>query len=135
MSSTGVYVTQGVGSATSVPGARDRASAVADGAGNLWLFGGEGFATASQYAFLDDLWEYDVAAGEWIWVGGSSSGNDFADYGTQTVYSASNSPGARYASASWIDFSGRFWLFGGMACKTGTGTCVSADYTNDLWSC
>jgi N-acetylneuraminic acid mutarotase len=134
MSSTGVYGTQGVAATANIPGARDRASAVTDGAGNLWLFGGEGFATASQYAFLDDLWEYDVAVGEWIWVSGSPGGNDLADYGTQTVYSATNSPGARYASASWIDFSGRFWLFGGMACKTGTGTCVSADYTNDLWS-
>jgi hypothetical protein len=128
VNSTGVYGTPGVAATSNIPGARDRASSLTDGAGNLWLFGGEGTR------FFNDLWKYDVTAGEWTWVSGSSTGNVYGNYGAPGVYASGNAPGARYASASWIDQTGRLWIFGGMGCAAGSGTCITADYLNDLWS-
>jgi N-acetylneuraminic acid mutarotase len=51
----GVYGTQGVASASNVPGTRQEAMSWTDASGNLWLFGG---VDASGNYFLNDLWEY-----------------------------------------------------------------------------
>jgi hypothetical protein len=54
---TGDYGTQGVSSATNMPGARSMAVGWVDASGNLWLFGG-GFPSSAEYVFFNDLWRY-----------------------------------------------------------------------------
>lgn len=54
----GVYGTLGIAAPANVPSARQSAVAWADGAGNLWLFGGEGYADPLAGSALNDLWEY-----------------------------------------------------------------------------
>jgi hypothetical protein len=120
----GAYGTQGVPSATNVPGARNEALGWIDGNHNLWLFGGTGFDSAGVYGDLNDLWEFSPTTKVWTWVSGSSSASQPGIYGTQGVSAATNVPGARNGAVSWTDSSGNFWIFGGNT----TGGLV-----NDLW--
>ncbi|NVM52731.1 MAG: hypothetical protein HWN66_03425 [Candidatus Helarchaeota archaeon] len=53
----GSYGQQGVPAATNVPGARAYSVSWTDTAGNLWLFGGDGYDNASV-GLLNDLWKY-----------------------------------------------------------------------------
>jgi N-acetylneuraminic acid mutarotase len=87
----------------------------------LWLFGGGG-----QF---NDLWKFSPTTKEWTWVSGSNTGNVSGIYGTQGVAAASNVPGGREGSVSWIDSNGNLWLFGGIGYDS-TGT---VGYLNDLW--
>lgn len=70
----------------------------------------------------------EASSGGWTWENGSSTGNAYGIYGKEGTYSAGNAPGGRYGSASWMDQSDRFWLFGGMGCAAGSGTCTTLDY-------
>jgi hypothetical protein len=126
---SGTYGFEGVSAVTNAPGARAGALTWIDSSGNLWLFGGDGYAsTAGVYYFLNDLWKYD--AGQWTWVSGAKVVNQTGSYGTQGVPAAANVPGARYSALSWIDASGNLCLFGG----TGFATSDAAPYyLNDLW--
>jgi hypothetical protein len=54
----GMYGTQGIDSASSIPGARGIAISWTDTSGNLWLFGGEGYSSTGGMGYLNDLWEY-----------------------------------------------------------------------------
>ena len=40
---------------------------------NLWLFGGYGVDALAQAGHLNDLWMYNIAINEWMWVAGESS--------------------------------------------------------------
>jgi hypothetical protein len=122
----GVYGTQGLASATNLPGGRWGASAKLDASGNLWLFGGFGCDStgpACSNLLLNDLWRY--TAGQWTWVSGSNTGNQAGSYGTQGTAAAGNVPPGRQASVAWIDKSGNFWMFGGFTSGT--------NGFNDLW--
>jgi Galactose oxidase, central domain len=74
-----------------------------------------------------------VNAGEWTWINGQ---NIVAVGG---IYTNPAEPGTRYASATWQDASGNFWLFGGIgydsqgpvAGKTSGGSNESV--LSDLW--
>jgi N-acetylneuraminic acid mutarotase len=133
--SQAVYGTRGVAAILNVPGARQGAIAWADGAGTFWLFGGAGFdGVAGEAGWLNDLWKYDVAAGRWTWVSGSSVVDERGTYGTQGSYSVGDVPGGRLRPTAWIDSNGTLWLFGGMGCAAGSGSCSATDYLNDLWS-
>jgi len=137
---SGVYGTLGTASSTNMPGARDGGVTWSDTAGNLWLFGGEGYSTNAA-GDLNDLWKFDPNTGtngEWTWMGGSSTlvkqpdatwGNAGV-YGTLGTAAPTNIPGGRYSSVRWIDASGRFWLFGGFAVDS---TGVEDGYLNDIW--
>jgi len=110
----GVYGIQGTPAAGNVPGARWCAVSWTDTAGNLWLFGGSGFdslGTGGGHADLNDLWEY--SAGQWTWMSGSDTGNQFGVYGPQGMAAPSIVPGGRENAVGWIDQSGKLWLFGG----------------------
>jgi hypothetical protein len=126
---SGVYGTQGIVSASSVPGARQAANSWIDSSsGNLWLFGGVGYDSTGAAGNLNDLWHYSPSTKEWTWVSGGSEDNATGAYGTQGGASAGNAPGARYSASSWIDPAGNLWLFGGAGYgSTGNG------YLNDLW--
>ena len=124
MNQVGAYGTKGLSNASNVPGGRYGSVSWRDSSGNLWLFGGYGFDTASV-GYLNDLWKFDGA--QWTWVSGSNIVDQKGTYGTKGVTSARNVPGARYAAVSWIDSSGHIWLFGG------NGSAGSIGGLNDLW--
>ncbi|HUA97159.1 MAG TPA: chitobiase/beta-hexosaminidase C-terminal domain-containing protein [Terracidiphilus sp.] len=125
----GVYGSLSIAAAGNIPGARSNAISWTDKSGDFWLFGGSGYGSAGTFAYLDDLWKFDPATGQWSWMGGSSSGNKAGVYGTLGTPASGNFPGGRYGAASWTDTDGRFWLFGGIGDNSqGTGTGL-----NDLW--
>lgn len=123
----GVYGVQGVPAPGNMPGARESAMSWTDAAGNFWLFGGIGCDSAGNLGDLNDLWEY--SGGEWTWVSGSKLVNQNPVYGEMGAPAAGNVPGARDTAQTWIDRSGRLWLFGGNGIDS-TGT---AGQLNDLW--
>lgn len=122
-----VYGTQGVAAAANKPGARTNAVCWTDHSGNLWLFGGNGFAASGNGGRLNDLWKYNVAANEWTWMKGDSLIQSTAVYGNKNVAAATNKPGARVGASSWTDQSGNLWLFGGLGYTSLYGM------LNDLW--
>jgi hypothetical protein len=126
----GIYGTQRAGVAGNGPGARVSAVSWKDSAGNFWLFGGYGYGQQAGYiGNLNDLWEYNLSAGVWTWISGSSSTASPGTYGTQGVPALSNSPGGREQAGGWVDASGNFWLFGGF----GFDSSGVQDDLNDLW--
>jgi len=132
----GVYGTKGVPASTNCPGARRYANSWVDASGNLWLFGGFGFATKARGYFLNDLWKYDVAADMWTWMAGTNltdlfgvEGTTHGVYGTKGVPASANTPGARYKACSWTDASGNLWLFGGL----GFPESGASETLSDLW--
>jgi len=128
-SAAGIYGMQGIAAATNVPGARYGAVSWTDSSGNLWLFGGDGYDSAGQANFLNDLWQFSPASGQWVWVSGSSSAGETGIYGMQGSAAAGNVPGARYGGVGWTDSSGKLWLFGGDGYDSGG----AIGFVNDLW--
>ncbi len=126
----GTYGSEGTAASGNIPGARYRAANWTDASGDFWLFGGSGedsLGTDSGSGLLNDLWKY--SAGEWTWMGGSSTANQVGIYGTEGTASADNVPGSRAAPTSWTDASGNFWLFGGV----GYDSQGNEGELNDLW--
>jgi N-acetylneuraminic acid mutarotase len=124
----GVYGTLGTAATGNVPGSRYPAVSWTDSSGNFWLFGGSGYAAGTSGA-LNDLWEFNPTAKTWTWVSGSSTVDAKGVYGTLGTASASNAPGARSSSVSWVDSSGNLWLFGG----GGIDVAGASGDLNDLW--
>jgi Galactose oxidase, central domain len=133
----GNYGTQGVSAASNVPGARWSAAAWTDVAGNLWLFGGQGYDPAGNGS-LADLWAFNPnapaatpdtnpylpASGQWVWIKGPNSVSQAGIYGIDPATTAgtvwphvTNNPSTRYGAGYWtvVDFTGQsqFYLFGG----------------------
>jgi len=112
----GVYGVLGTASAANVPGARGGSVSWVDSAGDLWLFGGFGFATDSALSAageLNDLWMFSPSSKQWTWVSGSNNVNASPVFGKQGVASASTTPGGLSSAAGWKDNEGNLWLFGG----------------------
>jgi hypothetical protein len=124
----GVYGTQNVAAASNLPGARDSGVSWIDKSGNLWLFGGSGYANTA--GLLNDLWEYSPASNLWTWIGGSNSSYAPGVYGAPSP--DSDVPGGREMAVSWTDRSGNFWLFGGEATYLVNGDTITS-LANDLW--
>jgi hypothetical protein len=123
----GNYGSKGVAAVGNVPPPRNSAMTWIDATGNLWLFGGAG-RVSNQEGDLNDLWKYDVTTQLWTWIHGSNSLNVAGNYGTQGVAAGSNEPRSRHEGVTWVDASGKFWLFGGYSDTPGVfGT------LNDLW--
>ena len=94
----------------------------------LWLFGGDG-ARAGAYPWnlaYDDVWKYDLTTQIWTWVKGMGIGNSLAVYGTLGIPANSNTPGARWSAASWVDTIGNLWLYGGQS--------TAPQSLEDLWT-
>jgi N-acetylneuraminic acid mutarotase len=125
----GVYGTLGIAAATYLPGARQAAGSWVDASGNFVLFGGVGYDDTGNVGSLNDLWTYSTSTKEWTWVRGNYAVNTLGVYGTQGTAAPANAPGGRGAISSWIDSSGRLWLFGG----TGYDAGGNLGYLNDLW--
>lgn len=131
--SFGVYGTLGTPAPGNAPGGRSQPVSWTDSKGNLWLFGGNGFDSAGNPGYLNDLWEVNPSSNEWTWVGGSSTlSGDFSSgagaYGTLGMPAEGNIPPGRSGAVSWIDAKGNLWLFGGFSYS-------SAGYAlfNDMW--
>lgn len=133
----GVYGTEGVAAATNIPGGRSNAVSWIDQAGNLWLFGGQGFDSQDNNGYLNDLWEFNTTSKQWTWVSGSDTigsiqnGGQAGVYGTKGTPSTANVPGGRTAAVGWIDGNGDLWLFGGFGLD-GEQAPQTGDL-NDLW--
>jgi N-acetylneuraminic acid mutarotase len=124
----GYYGTQGSPGGSNVPGARQDGLSWTDNSGNLWLFGGYGYAdTTGITGLLNDLWMYDGTT--WTWISGNNTVNHFGIYGTMGSPASTNAPGGRSGSLSWTDNSGNLWLFGG----SGYSTPGNTGFLNDLW--
>ena len=131
----GVYGTLGIAAAANIPGSRSAASSWTDRNGNFWFFGGIGRDSTDNIGYLNDLWEYSPASGEWTWMGGSATlpgsyKGAPGVYGALGVPAAGNIPGGRQAAVTWTDRSGNFWLFGGYG--TDSAGIVTGEL-NDLW--
>jgi N-acetylneuraminic acid mutarotase len=125
------FGTEGVGAAGNIPNPEYGAATWTDVSGNVWIFGG---ATLNN----NTLWQYKPSTGYWTWINGgqvvgppplNSKTAIPASYGTLGVAAATNLPGTRYATANWIDQTGRFWMFGGW----GSDTNKLVSDLNDLW--
>jgi N-acetylneuraminic acid mutarotase len=126
---SGAYGTKGTGSTANLPGARRQSSYWTDASGNYWVFGGSGYDVNGDFNYLNDLWRYTPADGKWTWMNGSNTSYQGNVYGTWTVPAAGNTPGARNNAYSWIDGSGKLWLFGGQGLDNASGVRNLAD----LW--
>ena len=96
---------------------------------NCAVSNGSGAATAN-------ITNVSVACvGDWTWIGGSSTlgqnGGQPGVYGTLGTAAATNIPGGRQQSLSWIDAAGNDWLFGGYG-EDSTGVGYGGQL-NDLW--
>ena len=140
----GNYGTQGTGSGTTAPGARQAATMWADTSGNIWLFGGFGLDSAGTGnagpppagAILNDLWEYNITTKLWIWVSGNNLANQTGSYGSQannnlSTGAAGNMPGSRWGAAGWRDSNSNLWFFGGWG--YGTSTTDPTGFLDDIW--
>ncbi len=124
----GIYGEKGTPDINNYPGARQGAISWKDADDNLWLFGGEGFAT-SDSGYLNDLWMFNISSKIWTWVSGNFTSNQYGYYGIKGEAASTNYPRARYNSISQIDLDNNLWLIGGYG-KAETG---SNGYLNDLW--
>lgn len=129
INSIGIYGTKGVAGAANIPGARTAGVSWTDGNGNLWMFGGFGRDGAGSYGLLNDLWKYDPSTGQWMWISGTNLTNSIGVYGMKGTADATNIPGARASSVSWMDAEGALWLFGGNGYDRGG----ISGWLNDLW--
>lgn len=130
----GIYGTLGAAATTNMPGSRYYAATFTDKSGNLWLFGGIGDDSQGSPGWLNDLWEFNPASGEWTWMAGDNTlgptyNGQSGVYGSLGVASAANTPGGRYGATGWTDAAGNLWLFGGY----GFDSAGSDAWLNDLW--
>lgn len=125
----GNYGTLAVSSPTNNPGGREFPACWKDKNGDIWIFGGGGFAAANPQGHLSDLWKYSISSNSWAWMNGASNVNQQSVYGTKNISAPSNLPGGRFASATWTDAIGNLWLFGG----TGYASIATPGRQNDLW--
>jgi len=122
----GIYGTQNIPSPTNFPGKRGTGCVGwTDTSGDLWLFGGGGYA-ASTIGTLSDLWMYNITTNEWTWMDGPNTANDPGTYGTILIPAPTNNPPSRTEIGSrWIDNNNCLWLFGGAN--------SNSQYLSDLW--
>jgi len=125
----GMYGTQQTAAAGFFPGSRWSSSGWIDSNGNIWVFGGWGYASslAQSTGFLNDVWEFEPTTGLWTWWKGSSNVNQAGNYPTQFpdplgLPFVGNTPGGRSGVAFWpqnpfqpATMNGYVWGFGGQA--------------------
>jgi N-acetylneuraminic acid mutarotase len=132
----GVFGTHGVPAPGNMPGARYQATSWIDSKGNFWIFGGYGWDSRGIECHLNDLWEFNPSANEWVWWSGNKFCPNVGESGWEGVYGTTadafavgNIPWSLQSPASWADNSGNLWLFGGI----GWDTSGDGYYLNDMW--
>ena len=130
---SGVYGSLGAAAAGNLPGSRYNSISWKDGAGNVWLFGGEGYDAGNLAGPLNDLWMLDAKTGDWAWMSGPQTFGYTSDnesvFGTLGTYSATSHAGGRSNAMEWTAADGTAWIFGGY----GFDSTVSKGEINDLW--
>ncbi len=126
---SGVYGEIAISSPFNMPSARYAAGSWSDKAGNLWLFGGEGFDINGDFNYLNDVWKLDLTSNTWTWVAGKNIVNQIGSYGTLGSPSSTITPGSRSWSSAAGDSQGNLWLFGGFGLDSSGNT----GKLNDLW--
>lgn len=107
-----VYGTQGVAAPGNTPGARTQAVTWTDNDGNLWLFGGYGKGISDFFGELSDLWKYNIATSEWIWMKGSQDLNAAEVDNGLGVIDATSTPKYYFGTSTpWSDNDGNLWIF------------------------
>lgn len=126
----GVYGSQGSAAPSNIPANRAGAVSWADGAGNLWLFGGLEYPFVGSFFYkLNDLWKYDISTNRWTWVKGGTNTGGVGTYGIMGSGTSTTRPGGRFLAQGWTDLQGRLWLYGGY----GVATSSTEGSLNDLW--
>lgn len=141
----GIYGQIGIESSNNNPGSRIGAVSWQDESGNLWMFGGFGYAkdyrvgigSPPSIGTLNDLWKFNISSGQWTWMSGESIITGAANYGAKGIANVVNTPGGRLGAVSWLGNDGNLWMFGGEIANPlfSNGLYVPAtngDY-NDLW--
>lgn len=96
------------------PGARENSVGWVDAQGNFWLFGGDGVDAAGDYGPLNDLWTFNPATNQWVWMSGDTIFQQYSSADSQGTASLSASPGSRDSAVGWTDQTGNLWLLGGI---------------------
>lgn len=102
------------------PGNRSGALWAADKHGNLFVYGGKGYLTATETGNKADLWKFDAGTRQWTWIKGSQQADQSPVYGQRGVAGFSNTPGSRAGGLLWVANEGEVYLMGGAQ-------------KNDLW--
>jgi N-acetylneuraminic acid mutarotase len=119
------------------PGGRWGAANYTDNAGNMWMFGGQGYDSTGKVGLLNDLWKYNIAGGTWTLVSGTTTADQNGAYPAAAGSGGAGfTPGGRQTSVLWVDSTGNVWLFGGFGLDskgTSGGTGQIGSVLNDLW--
>ncbi len=95
------------------------------------LWGYQGTATSAVTSVIVDCGHND-----WSWFDGVSTANANGTFTTPTpappTFDA-DSPGGRKYPATWTDFNGNLWLFGGFGLTFTPGLTPPATELNDMW--
>jgi hypothetical protein len=117
-----------------VPSARQAAGHCVDGQGVLWMYGGTGIDASGTFGALSDMWKFDGT--NWTWVAGSNTANVIANWGTQNVESATNTPGGRQTPLFCGPTSTNLRLSGGYAFSNSSFASLYPNWPNgpqDVW--
>jgi N-acetylneuraminic acid mutarotase len=127
----GIYGTQGIGSASNMPGGKIDAALWVDASGDLYLFSGTGYDENGTLGAMNDLWKFNPSTNEWTWLSGSKTANA-TGFGTLNTESPTIVPTQRGAYDFWVDPNNYLWAFGG----GGTGQSIFMwryNMQNNLW--
>lgn len=128
-----VYGTLGQPDPQGSPGGRAFAAGWTGTDDKLWLMGGQGIDAYGVRTFLNDLWQFDPATGNWTWFKGLRADAEVQDFlgkaGPPGAEAPAYAPGARWNPNTWVDQTGRLWLLGGYRLSTS----IDWESLNDLW--
>jgi len=126
----GSYGTYRVEDPGNAPKSRTSYTRWKDPQDNLYLFAGGNLSVNTGIEMYNDVWRYNIGAGNWTWISGSSSANDPGAYPPQQCTFYDNYfPHARVENQTAQVVNGCakiYYTFGGFDLRNGT------DY-NDLW--
>jgi len=123
-----VYGIQGQAGFGAVPGAVEGHASCTDESGDLWIFGGWGFAGLPvSNGETGDLWRYNEMK-DWAWMAGAQAVNAAGVYGAQGTPDPAAYPGTRQYTGIFGGFAG-VWLFGGY----GRDSVGGRGRLSDLW--
>ncbi len=102
--------------------------------GKLWFVGGDAnTALKGNSGYINDIWNFDPATGQWTWLGGSTQSisgysipyaNQPGTFGAFDTFSIYNQIGARGMAMAWPDNAGNVFIFAGIS---------NYGLLNDLW--
>lgn len=107
---TGSYGIQGIENPDNNPGYRSQFP--------FWVI------DSKVYAFNGDMWVYNMASGNWTWLGGLQGQAQVN--GTTGVFDTTNNPGGSRIGVSCWTHNGGLYLYGG-------NTPLNGNYMNDVW--